>query len=396
MATRKKSIQKRVELPTFNDSFGIKFNTQLFPNLDTELNYELFDQTFSDLLVVPNEFYFEELYFWIHEVLDGKINLEQPTIQKDSYSLYEKRGASQKFIVEFEFENFRMEDIFLNNDIYQYNPPHLSSPHQIFIITILNRIKRSPDDFIQFYLNHDKTLESEITLNDTILDKYEHVLKSIEVTSILSYGLNSRFFHRHDHGLIMSRDVRKLDNIDIKGKPKYFCEFYFSKESSQNFLVQVLSILKQRKEALLSRNNNFSKAIENDDRIDCGIDVDTNSIRKDFLKLTHEKELGGLILTETELQDLLQANFIGFGPKIEKKKIDARTDQGILIYFFNLIHKKYFKTKYKQGVFRKLITENFNNCNNLLPSTLRSVFNHMPESYPEYLIILDLKKKLNS
>lgn len=368
-----------------------------------DVDYNPFAQPVAELPKVPSSFYFEELLSWMYNGYQHKkcaIYTDKDFITRHitfppefKYDKTESEFENQNQApYEQKWDNMTLEDLSLKEEAGKDRIYHKSPALHVFLLSILEAVKASPDKFtatfakqraIENLLNHgNDPFQGERKCIELLIEELEGYL------SFTDHQLIPTLYHFRDHGFIMSDDFNKLEKMDIKVEPEYTYEFGFSKLTSDNFIKQLITILHERKQVILKINNSSSKPSTNidtrDNRINCK--ANKEEIRSYFLKLTHKDELGKQIMSENDVNHLLQANFKDFEPKTNIKKFNPNLNQANLRYFVYQFYQHYSKNTHEAEVYARLLKNNFSVFDNTELLVIKKKFSAKPAKYPSFLM----------
>ena len=286
-----------------------------------------------------------------------------------------------------------LEDLSLKEEHAKRRIFHKSPALHVFLISILERIKGFPDEFNFAYAkqraitnlltqNYEFKIQEEYKCIELLVEELENHLKynSSQLIPVL--------YHFRDQGFIMSSDFRKLEQMDIKVEPEYTYEFGFSKQTSDNFIKQLITIMQERKQFILKINNNSSNQFKGiyyyNNRIICK--ASKEEIHAYFFKLTFKDELGKPIMNEDDVNHLLKANFIDFEPKVDIKKFNSSLNQANLRYFVYQFYLRYSKNTHEAEVYARLLKNNFSAFDYTDLLVIKKKFSAKPAKYPSFLM----------
>ncbi len=150
-------------------------------------------------------------------------------------------------------------------------------------------------------------------------------------------------------------------------------------------LIEIMQWVEEEREYEQFDENSYNeREIDNDYRIACK--ATKGKIRSYFLKLTQKNEAGQQIMKEEEIKYLLCANFKGFTPEVEIKKITPNLNQANLRYFVYQFYLKYSKNSHEAEVYASFLKENFTQFENVEISGIKKAFSRSPKTYPAYLM----------
>ena len=372
-----------------------------------DIDYDPLMQPVAELPKVSNSFYFEELLSWMYNGYQQKkcaVYTDQDFItrhvtfppeqefNKSVESEFNKINQNQA-PYEQRWEGMTLEDLSLKGELAKERIYHKSPALHVFLLSILERLKGFPDEFITAYAKqraianllkqeNEYRFHGECKCIELLVEELENHLNNKD------FQLVPTLYHFRDHGFIMSDDFSKLEKVDIKVEPEYTYEFGFSKLTSDNFIKQLITILEERKQFILKINDSSSKPSTNidtqDNRINCK--ASKEEIRSYFLKLTHKDELGKPIMSEDDVNHLLNANLKDFEPKADIKKINPNLNQANLRYFVYQFYQHYSRNTHEAEVYARLLKNNFSVFDNTELLVIKKKFSAKPAKYPSFLM----------
>jgi hypothetical protein len=289
-----------------------------------------------------------------------------------------------------------VEDLFINSEFAKNRFSSNTPPLHLFLYFSLQNIKRCPDKFVESFA---KQRSIAAIMNPSSNINFEGEIKCI---SLLVEELQKRLadnstqlipilYHFRNHGFIMSTDIDKLDDWDTRTEPEHTYEFGCSKQSSDNFLIQLIAILNERKTDILNiyapSSNCISRIAEGDSRITCKIGK--IEIRNYFLKLNSKNRFGLEIMSEHEIDHFLHTTFAAFefDPKFEIKKFTPKIRQADLGHFIYRFYFDYANSNNESEIYAALLKDKFTAFKNYVKlSTIQKKFCTPPPKFPPYLM----------
>jgi hypothetical protein len=104
------------------------------------------------------------------------------------------------------------------------------------------------------------------------------------------------------------------------------------------------------------------------------------------MKLARKDNSGSLIISEPEVDYLLQANFAGFSSKAPIKKLNPYINQANLRYFVYQFYMKYSRSSHEAEKYALFLKNNFSQFDNTELEAIKKAFSRVPVRYPDYLI----------
>lgn len=279
----------------------------------------------AELPQVPHSFYFEELLNWTYNGFEAKkcnIYTVQDYITRHEVFPPEQAGfLTGEAPFEERWDSMTLEDLSfkqqpgidlffkegLTNNLRSTGRPVKdrifinSPPLHVFLISILEKLKEFPDEFISSYAK--QRAISGLLKKEEYAGEYKCIELFVEEMenhiNERNFQLIPTLYHFRDHGFIMSEDFEKPEKMDTKVTPEYTYEFGFSKQTSDSFVRQLITILEERKQFILKINNISLKPPPKEKfekLIDCFRDKD------DYKKIISILETKGYIEKDNEGQ----------------------------------------------------------------------------------------------
>jgi hypothetical protein len=352
------------------------------------------------LLRLPNRFFFEEVIYWIK--MDRNREDYCSSFQKQlDYIFYHKelplklkewRGDEYTNDI---WNSLSMEDLLIDSLSKINRPSNFHSVHQVFLISILNRIYNFSDEFISYYEEWDDIYNTDPWKkwdDQRYTGKgkyYDKIIGSLEGNLFIDFMFIPKLYN-FDIYSFMTADISNLvENKTNDGKTN---EFGFSMETTRNFLNQLIIILKLNRRTFLKNDEKLTPNSQDSGEEDKRINTKVKKviIRNYFLKLNQSNESGEEIMSIEDIKKFLQANFICFGKKQIIEKFTPKLNQANLKYFMYLFYLNHSKKVDERIVLAKdyanLLIKNFTQFENIGLKTITDNFKKKPKYYPENLM----------
>jgi hypothetical protein len=240
-----------------------------YPDKAPTEDFNPFAGNVPEMPVVPDEFYIEELCFWLGmEVRHSKTYLKEQNkdylLKGDSYPpepIY-ARDITGLLTVWEPIKDFTF------NSYSSSKPLVYNSDGKAFLFNILKVAKEQPTLLIDAFarqLSIDKYLES----NRKQTEKATLMKLVVRLNEFLENDddqLIPPLYNSRRHGLLMSHDYRTQTMDSTFGDKVY--EFGFSKITSDNFTKELLNILKTRRALISTLEDGKDIAVIDDEVID--------------------------------------------------------------------------------------------------------------------------------
>jgi len=226
---------------------------------DISKNDPLLNEPVAEIPKVDPEFYIDEFLRWLSDDIFN--TYESDKIEID----YKSKHKELPRLMYSEPEQSEWDPILIDNlKITHRGKIHkgkgnISDTHIIFLTNTLSAIKQNFELFIEKYASF---LQLRKLLESSKNNIYEGEMMLINRLSNKLLARNRdekkqlipKLYHYRDHGCLMSVSLENVNKLDVKiGEEVY--EYGFSKTSSDNFLIVLNEILKERLITLQNTNN---------------------------------------------------------------------------------------------------------------------------------------------
>jgi hypothetical protein len=197
--------------------------------------------------------------FYIEEFLSWLSNAKKPSNEdlyatddyEIKYFIFPPDPEAEKHLqpVKTILRSIKNEELYHKRFTYEQLSYNLNT-HQ-FLYLLLNAIQNNITEFLRQYAKNHSLLEhypDPKNLERIFIKRIQKELQ--EIFEDDSLQLIPKLFHHRDHGIIMTCNISKPEDLEKPVGPDRFYEFGFSKETSNSFIQALLEILLKRQNLL--------------------------------------------------------------------------------------------------------------------------------------------------
>lgn len=386
-------LRKKIEEVLKEDASSIKPelpDESWSPLLEPIKDY-LYDITEKD-----RDILFRKILSWIFNVYDlpyNDLNKEADTGCSYFTSIKPIEDCKDEDFLSGEAKNLDVDPIQLDT-IYDIEAISMSRlrPFNLALQSIIRCVHTNPKTFISLYATRKQLYcgnkDEELLCIDNLITDLKKFVDSSELLLIPTPNL---YITKTDDKFLVQDGGDTMAVYEMSEEEKASTFYYnTSKQTSDNFTKVFIKLFEYRRKALLSQSNfssnepNSKANQEPDTRIDCK--ANDEQISAYFMKLAQKDKTGQQIMKKEDVEYLLCANFKGFQPEVNSRKMTPHINQANLRYFVYQFYFQYSKTTHEADVYARFLKDNFTRFENTEIDVIKKSFSRKPARYPSHLM----------